>query len=181
MTEWDRLVHPTEETARPYEKYAVEYAQMVVKSAFLLLGGGLVSLAPITQHVSVGAIDKLVAAAVLFLCGLACTAGCAALAYANFAVLAATVRHQSTVTDYSLRGIYGYVPQPGEDHPEALDAAAKAKNGNAIARWTTRVSVTLGLAAYVFLVIGGLQIARAVQQDWHGHSSPVAAQTAPSR
>lgn len=165
IEDWERYVRPSEDRAQPYEKFSVEYAQLAVRISFILNGGGIVSLAPILQNVSPTAGATIIKLAVWFVGGIVCGAACCLAAYINFQALAHQVRSRAVVTDFTLRGFFGFVPKPGENHPEAKASAEKDLSLGRLINTTLWLGVIAGIAAYVCLVIGAWQISDIASVD----------------
>lgn len=154
LEEWRINVQSSLDEAAESRKLATEYAQIALKSAFLVNAGALVALPPLMQWLSAAQRRLIPTSAWLFVIGLMLAAICALLAYANFALIARVDSSDANVLAVQVAVNYGLRDASelkSESHLKEVGVRASRS------RWilgTMISSLVSGIGSYIAFFIG---------------------------
>ena len=162
LEEWRLNVQTTIEASRAMESHAVEYAQIGLKSAFLVNAGALVALPPLMQWLPVSQRVLIPTCAWYFVAGLLLAAICSIVAYANFMLLANTNDQRAAALAVELMVNYGLRTK------ETLEDKIYKKHANVSQRlkpWvfgTMVAALIIGLGSYIAFLWGAVEFRQIV-------------------
>lgn len=171
VEDWERYVHSSEDRARPYEKFSFGYGQLAMRSLFLLLGGAVVSVAPILSATPIEAHASIVFLACAFVAGLAFAALATLFIYINWQTIAYVIRCDAIVSDFQLRAAYGLIEGEGNVHPASVEASESAAKSRKWVGRTNLLGIGFGVAGYICLISGAMGIANVAANSFSAEAA----------
>tara|TARA_R110000822_G_scaffold200484_1_gene337968 strand:+ start:465 stop:986 length:522 start_codon:yes stop_codon:yes gene_type:complete len=139
--------------------HAVSYAQIGLKWAFLLNGGALVALPPLSQITEKISSSDIRVGAIWFVIGIICAGVCSVVSYWNF------IKHNGFLTSCGERELWTVLIQNFPDKYGKLEENEnyiKAKNNiekaSSHIKWSFPVGILFGIASYFMFFFGSMKL-----------------------